>query len=114
MHQQSETDRPRAPQLSFREQRLPPGPVLYGSGAGNLPNCGVWDGFSAQALLLGYIEQTPLYNTLNFNQSSTQPANSTGVTTKINAFLCPSDPNAGGSFSAGAFYEPDNDLSNIE
>ena len=58
------------------------------------------------------MEQTPLYNTLNFSLSSTQPQNSTGITTKINAFLCPSDSNAGGSFTAGSFYEPDNDLSN--
>jgi prepilin-type processing-associated H-X9-DG protein len=75
-------------------------------------NCGVWDGFSAQALLLGYMEQGSIYNALNFSQSSTQSANSTGVVTKVNSFLCPSDANAGsGSFSGG--WQVDNDYSNI-
>jgi prepilin-type processing-associated H-X9-DG protein len=74
--------------------------------------CGVWDGFSAQALLLGYIEQGNVYNTLNFSLSSTQPDNATGIVTKVNSFLCPSDPNAGsGSFSGS--WNTDNDFSNI-
>ena len=61
--------------------------------------CNAWDGFSAQALLLGYIEGGSIYNALNFSQGSSAYANSTGIFTKINSFLCPSDPNAGGSFS---------------
>ena len=28
---------------------------------------GVWASWSAQALMLGYLEQTPLYNAINFN-----------------------------------------------
>ena len=66
---------------------------------------------TAPALLLGYMEQGTIYNTLNFALSSTQVQNSTGVVTKINFFLCPSDPNAGtGSFSGG--WDVDNDFSN--
>ena len=52
-----------------------------------------------QALFLGYMEGGSIYNALNFFQGSSQLANSTGIMTKINSFLCPSDPNAGGSFS---------------
>ena len=90
---------------------FPLGRACTGAGAGNAPNCGVWDGFSSQALLLGYMEQTPIYNALNFSQSATQPANSTGAVTKINSFLCPSDANAGsGSFSGS--WDVDGDFSN--
>jgi prepilin-type N-terminal cleavage/methylation domain-containing protein/prepilin-type processing-associated H-X9-DG protein len=91
---------------------FPLGRSCTGAGAGNLPNCGVWDGYSAHALLLGYMEQGNIYNTINFSLSSTQLANSTAVVTKINSFLCPSDANAGsGSFSGG--WDIDNDFSNI-
>ncbi len=82
---------------------FPLGRACTGAGAGNLPNCGVWDGFSAQALILGYMEQTPLYNTINFSLSCTQPHNSTGVVSKVNSFLCPSDPNAGTSRFSGSW-----------
>ena len=67
VHKQPQTDWPGSAQLSFVDQQLPPRPRLHGSRAGNLPNCGVWDGFSPQALILGYMEQTPLYNTINFS-----------------------------------------------
>jgi len=63
--------------------------------------CVAWTGWSAQALLLNYIEQTPLYNAINFSfdpiVSGTYPFNSTATNTKIGAFLCPSDENAGPS-----------------
>src|SRR5450631_3397945 len=29
----------------------------------------MWDSFSAQAMLLGFLEQTPLYNAINFSAS---------------------------------------------
>jgi prepilin-type N-terminal cleavage/methylation domain-containing protein/prepilin-type processing-associated H-X9-DG protein len=62
---------------------------------------GRWTGWSAQALLLGYMEQTPLYNAANFalgpgtggGMLGSYP-NSTVYNTVINSFLCPSDPNA--------------------
>src|SRR5271157_2759130 len=77
-------------------------------------HCNAWDTFSAQALLLGYMEGGSIYNALNFSQSSSQYANSTGVVVKINSFLCPSDPNAGGSFSGSwQLAGGDNDFSNI-
>ncbi|WP_435019459.1 DUF1559 domain-containing protein [Tundrisphaera sp. TA3] len=61
-----------------------------------------WSGWSAQALLLPYMEQTPIYNSINFNWASPTRGsgaafliNSTGYNTKINSLLCPSDANAG-------------------
>jgi|688.fasta_scaffold202772_1 prepilin-type N-terminal cleavage/methylation domain-containing protein/prepilin-type processing-associated H-X9-DG protein len=62
-----------------------------------------WTQWSAQALLLPYLEQTPLYNSANFSWapagdgSTSDPINSTAYLTKIAAFLCPSDGNAGKS-----------------
>jgi prepilin-type N-terminal cleavage/methylation domain-containing protein/prepilin-type processing-associated H-X9-DG protein len=62
---------------------------------------GRWTGWSAQALLLGYMEQNPLYNAANFalgpgtgGQMLGSFPNSTVYNTVINSFLCPSDPNA--------------------
>ncbi|WP_337177828.1 DUF1559 domain-containing protein [Paludisphaera sp.] len=60
-----------------------------------------WDSWSAHALLLGYLEQQPLYNAANFNYAPAwggQPGyyiNSTVYESRIAGFLCPSDGNAG-------------------
>ncbi len=61
-----------------------------------------WTAWSAQALLLPYAEQGPLYNAANFSvnccyfsQSLGAAKNSTVINTRIAAFLCPSDANAG-------------------
>jgi prepilin-type processing-associated H-X9-DG protein len=62
---------------------------------------GRWTGWSAQALLLGYMDQLPLYNAANFalgpgaagGMIGSYP-NSTIYNTVISAYLCPSDPNA--------------------
>ena len=63
-----------------------------------------WNGWSAHSLLLPYLEQTAVYNAINFQLDpvvSNLPsgigaaANRTAVFTKINSLLCPSDPNAG-------------------
>jgi prepilin-type N-terminal cleavage/methylation domain-containing protein/prepilin-type processing-associated H-X9-DG protein len=65
--------------------------------------------FSAHALILSYLEQSAIYNCLNFNwgvdeSTSAQcyPINSTGFNSQINAFICPSDPNAGQPDQNGA------------
>jgi prepilin-type N-terminal cleavage/methylation domain-containing protein/prepilin-type processing-associated H-X9-DG protein len=67
---------------------------------------GVWASWSAQALMLGYIEQTPLYNAINFNwgplatgtttSDGTGGINTTATHSLINSFVCPSDPYCGG------------------
>jgi prepilin-type N-terminal cleavage/methylation domain-containing protein/prepilin-type processing-associated H-X9-DG protein len=69
-----------------------------------------WSDWGANALMLNYLEQAPLYNAINFSFSpepapepdnpnqaySFGPAqNSTVYNTKLNVFLCPSDGNAG-------------------
>ncbi len=59
-----------------------------------------WRGYSVHAMVLPYIDQAPLYNSINFNQHFDYvgtPAGVVGVDntiprrTKITAFLCPSD-----------------------
>ncbi len=67
---------------------------------------GVWASWSAQALMLGFVEQTPLYNAINFNwgplatgtttSDGTGGINTTATHTLINSFVCPSDPYSGG------------------
>ncbi len=64
---------------------------------------GGWSEWSSLTMLLPYMEQSPLYNTINFTSSvgttPTNPAdpnnnaggNTTSVRTKISGFLCPSD-----------------------
>jgi len=60
-----------------------------------------WTNWSAHALLLPYLEQTPLYNAANFSQSCcyadpvADSKNSTVYLTRIAGFLCPSDGQAG-------------------
>jgi prepilin-type N-terminal cleavage/methylation domain-containing protein/prepilin-type processing-associated H-X9-DG protein len=61
--------------------------------------CADWMGWSAQGLMLNYIEQGPLYNAINFNFDPVSwpsyPYNATASNTKIASFLCPSDGRAG-------------------
>jgi prepilin-type N-terminal cleavage/methylation domain-containing protein/prepilin-type processing-associated H-X9-DG protein len=67
-------------------------------------NCGAlvtWNGWSVHALLLPYLEATPIYNAINFKFDplvcSSQPFGNTAFLTVIPGFLCPSDPNSGAS-----------------
>jgi prepilin-type N-terminal cleavage/methylation domain-containing protein/prepilin-type processing-associated H-X9-DG protein len=60
-----------------------------------------WNDWSAQALLLNYLEQGPIYNAINFSFAPAwagnlcYAVNQTATSTVINTFLCPSDGNAG-------------------
>jgi len=65
-----------------------------------------WAGWSAQALLLGQMEQQAVYNACNFAWNPTQDScgttiasksNTTAVNTILAPFLCPSDPFSGTS-----------------
>jgi prepilin-type N-terminal cleavage/methylation domain-containing protein/prepilin-type processing-associated H-X9-DG protein len=49
------------------------------------------DCYSAHCRVLPYMEQTPLFSTFNFNINQTDPANSTGVATTVQSYICPSD-----------------------
>ena len=58
-----------------------------------------WGTFSAHTMMLPYLEQTPLYNSANFAWTvwygMGAPINATIWNTKVAAFLCPTDGNAG-------------------
>jgi len=58
-----------------------------------------WTEWSAQAMMLPYMEQTPIYNAINFGfcsgYSYGAQANASASTRLITAFMCPSDPNVG-------------------
>src|SRR3954468_6420639 len=55
-----------------------------------------WDGWSAQGLMLGNLEQLAMYNAINFNfvprDYTFGPTNTTVSYSVINSFICPSDP----------------------
>jgi prepilin-type N-terminal cleavage/methylation domain-containing protein/prepilin-type processing-associated H-X9-DG protein len=50
--------------------------------------------FSAHSQVLPYLEQTPLYQSINFNMGWADRGNSTARGTSVSVFLCPSDANA--------------------
>ena len=54
-----------------------------------------WGTWSAQSMMLPYLEQGPLYNAINFSWTNWYdvgyPINSTAWNTNVNAFICPSD-----------------------
>jgi prepilin-type N-terminal cleavage/methylation domain-containing protein/prepilin-type processing-associated H-X9-DG protein len=69
----------------------------------NMVDLGVYlaeHGISVQGQILGYLGETAVYNAINFNwgmytSHTCGPIQSTVYNTRINEFLCPSDPNAG-------------------
>ncbi|MDG3004801.1 DUF1559 domain-containing protein [Paludisphaera mucosa] len=65
----------------------------------NYPGYAGWTEWSAQSLMLPYMEQTPLYNSINFAFCGGYDAganiNGTAWTSLVAGFLCPSDGNAG-------------------
>src|SRR3954453_11660663 len=73
----------------------------YHQGVGSFPmgssraNGATWNNWSAQGLMLPYMEQQAIYNAINFNWEVTQSVNTTAAYTTISSFLCPSDGNAG-------------------
>jgi len=83
---------------------FPPGSSL--APYDNQNDAWAWNDWSAQALLLGYIEQNPLYNAVNFSLPPVawQPADAGGqaantvLLMRISTFLCPSDGKAGKSY----------------
>jgi prepilin-type N-terminal cleavage/methylation domain-containing protein/prepilin-type processing-associated H-X9-DG protein len=91
----------------------------YESGRGSLPwaDGPWWSEWSALTLLLPYVEQQPLYNSINFSYSRPPAAaialmhdgltNSTAEYSTIASFLCPSDLNR----LSGA-YGPNNYMAN--
>ena len=58
-----------------------------------------WTEWSAQALMLPYMEQAPLYNAINFNfcggYGVARYINATAFSAQINSYMCPSDTQVG-------------------
>ncbi|WP_435016401.1 DUF1559 domain-containing protein [Tundrisphaera sp. TA3] len=62
----------------------------------NRGGAATWNNWSAQAMMLNFIEQGPLYSSINFSWECRDNAqNRTAYETKINSFMCPSDSNIG-------------------
>jgi len=65
-----------------------------------------WTEWSAQAMMLNYMEQAATYNSINFyfcgGYGNGAQINGTAWSQKISSFLCPSDPNAGFGASGAA------------
>ena len=61
---------------------------------GRTLQAGTYRPFSQQARILGFMEQSNIFNSLNFSLSSYDPSNVTGAATTVNTFLCPSDVGA--------------------
>ena len=60
-----------------------------------------WENYSAFAMMLPYLEQSQIYNAMNLmicpmsGYGYAEFANATAANTKLNTFLCPSDPYSG-------------------
>ena len=83
-----------------------------GTGPSVTPGMPLWDGYSPHAEALGFLELSTLYNAINFSQSSTQVANTTGTFPRVASFLCPSDGNAGSGSTTGWSANGDNQNTN--
>ncbi len=83
---------------------FPPGAAFQpqsttGGNCANGYDYAMWDSWSAQGMMLGFLEQAPIYNAANFSWSPQgtmgQPVNITAVDRVLAIFLCPSDTNSG-------------------
>ena len=74
-------------------------PTANGPGTASGPY--EWENYSSFAMMLSYLEQPTVYNSMNLSIcpdtgfGAGQPQNNTAYNTKLNAFLCPSDPYSG-------------------
>jgi prepilin-type N-terminal cleavage/methylation domain-containing protein/prepilin-type processing-associated H-X9-DG protein len=71
-----------------------------------------WTEWSAQAEMLPYLEQSVLYNSINYaycgGYNYGQVCNATGWSSIVNTYLCPSDTNAGAGGAPAAGTNPPN------
>jgi prepilin-type N-terminal cleavage/methylation domain-containing protein/prepilin-type processing-associated H-X9-DG protein len=84
---------------SSTNDSFPLGGNPQNAGPGNLtwaPGGFIWGTWSAHAMMLPYLEQGPIYQSINFSyeawgaDGNGQNSNFSGVANRINAFLCPS------------------------
>jgi prepilin-type N-terminal cleavage/methylation domain-containing protein/prepilin-type processing-associated H-X9-DG protein len=82
-------------------------PMLYAGVTSTYSNG--WGGWSPQSLMFPYLEQTPLYNAINFslpNRYSGSASNMSLLGTRINSFLCPSSPLPRGNIACCVAIKP--------
>ena len=87
---------------------FPMGASLSVYNYGGSSPCTTWNNWSAHAMMLNFLEQTSLYNAINFSMEGrgsdyASAANSTAYNAKISVFLCPSDP-YGGQVNDNCYY----------
>jgi prepilin-type N-terminal cleavage/methylation domain-containing protein/prepilin-type processing-associated H-X9-DG protein len=75
---------------------------------GGQPLCTTWNNWSSHALMLNYLEQGPIWNSINFMMEGrgsdyASAANSSAYNAKLALFLCPSDTN-GGKVNDNCYY----------
>jgi prepilin-type N-terminal cleavage/methylation domain-containing protein/prepilin-type processing-associated H-X9-DG protein len=61
---------------------------------GRTLQAGTYRPFSQQSRILGFMEQSNVFNALNFSLSSYDVSNATGTSISISSFLCPTDTSA--------------------
>jgi prepilin-type N-terminal cleavage/methylation domain-containing protein/prepilin-type processing-associated H-X9-DG protein len=67
------------------------------------PDLSPWNAWGALTLMLGFMDQSPLYNAANFSWSPFPTISNPNITvanTVVSSYLCPSDPNAGSGANA--------------
>ena len=64
--------------------------------------------YSGLSMLLPYMEESVVFNSLNYSILRGDPGNNTAMATSVNTFLCPSDPQQGNlpPGQAGENYHP--------
>lgn len=67
------------------------------------PPGGTGQGFSFLCMLLPYIDQAPLYSSINFTMSAHRPINHTAMRQHVASFICPSDPSSSRPFAATSY-----------
>ena len=70
---------------------FPSGYIDLQNNSANTPDLDMGQGWGWAALALPFIEQQPLYNSINFNLGTVGPFNTTAELTSLAVFQCPSD-----------------------
>ncbi len=78
---------------------LPPQMVLSFTSAGAVAWKSTW---SASSRIVPYIEQSALYNAINYNNKVSDVSNATAVATQLKTFICPSEVNSQAYVSTNA------------
>jgi prepilin-type N-terminal cleavage/methylation domain-containing protein/prepilin-type processing-associated H-X9-DG protein len=73
---------------------LPPQQVLQASATSATTAVLLWHtSWGVTARLIPFMEQGPMYNSINFNNKTSDQSNKTVVSSTLNVLLCPSEPN---------------------